>query len=211
MKNLLFLLLLLIFSCNEKKELIVQNKMPQRNIVHKVLDWQEGFELTHNIDKDSIWNKPVRFYLENKQCNQTAKDFYFGKYRPTDDPKTAELLSLVTTDNNDLRPFYRWILNKTIIIQDGALAEYTGVPARKYAEKFPKESFEYMDYDKSGEKYLDWKNAIVYSGFYDLDDYKNSKKIRDNLIKTMNSNCKDCEKKMIGRIEKFAKDCFQDQ
>lgn len=200
MKNLLFLLLLLIFSCNEKKESIAQNKIPQQKVVNKVVDWQEGFELTHNIDKDSIWNKPVRFYLENKQCNQTAKDFYFGKYRPTDDPKTAELLSLVTTDNNDLRPFYRWILNKTILIQDGALAEYTGVPARKYAEKFPKEFFEYMDYDKSGEKYLDWTNAILYSGFYDLDDYKNSKKIRDNLIKTMNSNCKDCEKKIIGRM-----------
>lgn len=211
MKNLLFLLVLLLFSCKEKKELIVQNKMPQQKVVNKVLDWQEGFELTHNIDRDSIWNKPVRFYLENKQCNQTAKDFYFGKYRPTDDPKSAELLSLVTTDNHDLRPFYRWILNKTILIQDGALAEYTGVPARKYAEKFPKEFFEYMDYDKSGEKYLDWKNAILYSGFYDLDDYKNSKKIRYNLIKTMNSNCIDCDKKMIWRIDKFAKDCFQDQ
>ena len=118
---------------------------------------------------------------------------------------------MVTTDNNDLRPFYRWISNKTILIQDGALAEYTGVPARKYAEKFPKEFFEYMDYDKSGEKYLDWTNAILYSGFYDLDDYKNSKKIRDNLIKTMNSNCINCDEKMIGRIEKFVKDCFQDQ
>ena len=210
MKNLLFLLLLLIISCKEKKQSIVQNKIPQQKVVNKVSDWQEGFELTHNVDKDSIWNEPVRFYLDNKLCNLIAKDFYYGKYRPTDDPKTAELLSLITTDNNDLRPFYRWILNKTILIQDGALAEYTGVPARKYAEKFPKEFFEYMDYDKSGEKYLDWTNAIQYSGFYDVDDFKNSKRIRDNLVKTMNSNCVNCDKKMIGRIEKFSKDCFQD-
>ena len=50
MKNLLFLLLLLLFSCKEKKELIDQNKILQQKVVNKVLDWQEGFELTHNID-----------------------------------------------------------------------------------------------------------------------------------------------------------------
>lgn len=152
MKNLF--LLLFVFSCQKNIETKIKVEKPIKNIFveNKIDDWQEGFELTHNIDKDSIWNKPVRFYLENKDCNQTAKDFYFGKYRPYDEPKTADLLSLVNTEDKYLRPFYRWILNKTILIQDGALGEYTGVPARRYAEIYPKEFFEYMDYDKSGEK-----------------------------------------------------------
>ena len=75
------------------------------------------------------------------------------------------MLSLVTTNDNNLRPFYRWCLNKTIQIEDGALAEYTGIPARQYAEKFPKEFFEYMDYDTTKEKYGDWVGSISYSGY----------------------------------------------
>lgn len=102
-------------------------------------DWQDGFGLTHNPDIDSIWNKPVSYYLSDKECSGLASDFYYGELRPSDNGTTSELLNLITTDNNKLRPFYRWCLNKPIQIQDGALGEYTGVPARQYAEKFPKE------------------------------------------------------------------------
>ncbi|WP_435522378.1 hypothetical protein [Chryseobacterium indoltheticum] len=118
---------------------------------------------------------------------------------------------MVTTDNDSLRPFYRWILNKTILIQDGALGDYTGLPARKYAEKYPKEFFEYMDFDKSGKKYSNWTNAIMYSGFYDSDDYKNAEKIQENLVQKMIINCKNCDAGMNKRITKFAKDCFSNE
>jgi len=202
---ILIIIGILFLSCNENP-----NKSKPEKTGKNQNNWQEGFGLTHNIDKDSIWNKPVRFYVENKNCNQTAKDFYFGKYRPIDEPKTAELLMLVTTENSELRPFYGWILNKTILIQDGALGEYTGVPARKYAEKYPKEFFEYMDYDKTGKKYSDWYNSILYSGFYDYDDWKDSKKVRTQLIKTMTQNCKECDDNYKNRIKKFADDCFPD-
>ena len=84
------------------------------------------------------------------------------------------------------------------------------MPARKYAEKFPNEFFEYMDFDTSGEKYIDWYNSILYSGFYKGDDYKKPKVIRQNLIKTMKSNCKNCNDSINIRIEKFALDCFPD-
>lgn len=173
-------------------------------------DWQRGFNLTHDIDKDSIWRKPVRYYIENKKCSQTAIDFYYGKYRPTDEPKTEALLGLVTTTDSELRPFYRWVLNNTIAIQDGALAEYTGTPARQYAEKFPDEFFDYTDLDESGDKYRDWCEAISYSGFYDTDDYKDPKAIRDKIQKTMLKNCRDCNKAMTVKITEFANDCFPD-
>lgn len=171
-------------------------------------NWQDGFGLTHDPDKDSIWSKPVKFYIDNPKCSPIAIDFYTGQFQPTDNNTTAALLKLATTDDNNLRPFYRWCLNKTIQIQDGALAEYTGVPARQYAEKFPVEFFEYMDIDTTKERYNDWTNAISYSGFYDVDDYKKPQDIRKRLTQMMKDNCKNCNEQLVKRIDKFAKDCF---
>jgi hypothetical protein len=216
MKSILLLISLLLFACENKPKTqeqktveIVQKEKP--NVIkNKAEDWQLDFGLTHNIDKDSIWNKPVRYYIENKKCSQTAIEFYYGKYRPTDEEKTKKLLSLVTTENSELRPFYRWILNKTIVIQDGALAEYTGEPARQYAEKFPNEFFEYMNFDKSGEKYSDWCNSITYSGFYDTDNFEKHTIIRKEMIKTMTENCRNCNREIKMKIKLFANDCFPD-
>ncbi|CAM4448042.1 hypothetical protein [Flavobacterium terrigena] len=223
-KLICFIFLIFVFSCknidqsNEdniiKTETIESKSVKiiepkKENIVYKPdIDWQENFGLTHDIDKDSIWKKPVRFYVDNPNCDKTAIGFYFGKFRPRDTPETSKVLQLAVSDDTNLRPFYRWILNKTIEIQDGALGEFTGVPARKYTEKFPNEFFEYMDIDPSGEKYSNWYNSILYSGSYEDDDIKKSEVIRQNLIKTMKSNCKNCNQKMNKRIEKFALDCF---
>lgn len=200
------LVLVLLISCKQEKSASIQKNKNETEI--KIENWQEGFGLTHSVDVDSIWGNPVKYYLTNKDCDSTAIKFYFGKYKPIDEPETARLLNLATTDNDSLRSFYRWILNKTLLIQDGALGEYTGVPARKYAEKFPEEFFEYMDFDKSGEKYSNWVNSINYSGFYDSDNYKNSKNIKKNIEQAMLSNCKHCDTKTKKKIEKFAKDCF---
>ena len=171
-------------------------------------DWQAGFGLTHEPEQDTIWNKPVKFYTDNKNCSPIAIDFYLGEFGPTDNNTTAALLSLVTTNDNSLRPFYRWCLNKTIQIQDGALAEYTGVPARQYAEKFPQEFFQYMETDSTDEKYDDWVSSISYSGFYDKDDYKKSADIRKHMSEAMKANCKNCNEQLKKRIDKFARDCF---
>lgn len=171
-------------------------------------NWQEGFGLTHDPARDSVWGRPVQFYIDHPRCSPVAKDFYAGAFRPVDNNTTAALLALATTDDSDLRPFYRWCLNKTIQIQDGALGEMTGVPARRYAEKFPEEFFEYMDYDTTGNTYLDWVNSILYSGFYDQDDYKKPQDIRKRLSRVMKANCGNCGEKLKKRIDKFAADCF---
>lgn len=137
MKRIVSLLFLMIlFSCKKQEAIVVKEN--KDTIEYESTDWQEGFGLTYSIDFDSVWGKPMRYYITNRNCDSVARDFYLGVYRPKDEPKTARLLSLITTDNDSLRPFYRWILNKTILIQDGALGEYTGLPARKYAEKYPK-------------------------------------------------------------------------
>jgi hypothetical protein len=171
-------------------------------------DWQKSFNLSHDPDKDTIWGKPVSYYLNDKECATIAYEFYYGYFRPSDDGATDELLKYAVTDNNKLRPFYRWCLNKTIQISDGALAEHVGVPARRYAEQFPKEFFEYMDCDTTNGKYKDWVSAISYSGFYDIDDYKKPQEIRNRLINEMKKNCINCSGQLSKRIDRFAKDCF---
>jgi hypothetical protein len=170
--------------------------------------WQENFELTHDPDKDSIWLKPVSYYLADEKCSGLALAFYYGRLEPLDDEVTDKLLELAITDNSKLRPFYRWCLDQTIMIQDGALAEHTGIPARKYAEKYPKEFFEYMDSDKSGLRYRSWVGSIEYSGFYDMDHFDKPDELQSSLIKVMKSNCRECDEKIISRINDFAKACF---
>ena len=170
--------------------------------------WQDDFGLTHDPHIDSVWGKPVYFYISNPKCSPLAIAFYEGSFRPGDNDSTTALLELIITDNNILRPFYRWCLNKTILIQDGALGEYTGAPARRYAEKFPEEFFNYMDIDPSGEKYLQWVNSILYSGFYKEDDYDKPLQIRQKMIAVINKNCKACSPTIKNRITKLAEDCF---
>ena len=217
MKTVKFIVLfILLTGCNDKQSNTAKEKLiitkdtiiKHDTIFYSNNDWQHGFGLTHDPEIDSIWGKPVNFYIHNSKCSPIAIDFYEGQFRPTDNHTTEALLSLVTTNDNQLRPFYRWCLNKTIQIQDGALAEDTGVPARQYAEKFPKEFFEYMDYNTTGEKYDDWVSTILYSGFYDKDDYKKPQDIRIHMTQSMKGNCKNCNEQLIRRIDKFAKDCF---
>ena len=171
-------------------------------------DCQQGFGLTHEAEKNSVWGKPVKFNIDNPRCSPTAIDFYQGQFRPTDNNTTAALLKLVTTDDNNLRPFYRWCLNKTIQIQDGALAEYTGAPARQYAEKFPKEFFQYIDSDKSLSMYKDWVSSISYSGFYANEDYKDATVVRQKMADKMKQNCKHCDIELQKRIDTLVADCF---
>lgn len=185
---------------------IVINK--DSNFLLEKLDWQNDFGLTHNIEIDTIWKKPVKYYFDNPKCSPIAKEFYIGKFRPTDNDSTSELLSLVTTRNNELRPFYRWCLNKTIQVQDGALAEYTGVPARQYIEKYPSEFFEYIDEDKTDKRYNDWTSSISYNGFYDEDDHRKTKEIKYRMTKNIKKNFKSLDLNFEKRISKLVDDCF---
>ena len=169
---------------------------------------QKEKPLTRNPKFDSIAGKPVNYYIKQKECSKLAIDYYYGKFIISDDDSTYKLLSLATTDNNNLRPFYRWILNEILAIADGGLSEMDGIPPRKYAEKFPKEFFEYIDMADSDGKYAYWLKAITNSGLYDGESYKEPEKSRNNLIRVMKQNCKDCDKETNDKIVKFANDLF---
>lgn len=213
----LILLTFILISCSKKTEsvtkdsegkiLVYPEKVTSDKQKNSNNNYQIGFNLTHNIEIDSVDGKPVKFYIENKKCDSLAKAFYYGKFRPTDDSLTTKLLELSYTNDKNLRPFYRWILDKTIEIADGALAELPGVPARKYAEKFPEELFNFLDSDSSKTRYSNWTDIISYSGFYETDDYEKPKLIRKKMEAEM---IKNSSTKLQNRITKFTSDCFPD-
>jgi hypothetical protein len=140
-------LFFLALACTENRWNSAEIISVDTLVVHDSVDygrignWPTGFELTHFADIDSVWEKPVRFYIDNRACDPIAIDFYFGTYTPSDNRPTEHLLNFAYTDNESLGPFYRWILHRTIISQDVKLAEQTGRPARLYVQKFPKEFF----------------------------------------------------------------------
>ena len=156
---------------------------------------------------DSIGNKPVSFYLDNAKVADISKAFYRAHFRPADNDSTIQLLSYVTINDSMLRPFYRWCLDFTIMISDGALAEYPGEPALAYATKFPEEFFSYMDSDKSGKRYKQWTEIIAYSG---LSDYnKKEVEIQNELVNNMKTNCYMCSGETKNRIAAFAQDIIK--
>jgi hypothetical protein len=131
LKNIISILTILFFvSCKNStvNNKITDNKPAKKDTVfiHDTIylnndrnaDWQNGFGLTHDPNKDSIWGRPVSYYLEDEECNPIAFEFYYGYIRPSDNGTTTELLKLACTDNRKLRPFYRWCLNKTILVSD---------------------------------------------------------------------------------------------
>lgn len=207
--------LFFVLSCHDRNP--VPSTVSQKDIVVKQdtayinqqdENWQSGFDLTHDTSIDSIWFRPVSYYFNMPGCSGLAKDFYYGRLRPSDDGTTEELLKLVTTGDDKLRPLYRWCLQKTIAIQDGALAEMTGVPARRYAEKFPKEFFGYMNADSSGCRLKDWAAAINYSGYFEGENAKDPLAVQSSFKAAMVRNCKDVDPSLLRQVQKFAALCF---
>jgi hypothetical protein len=209
-----FIFFILVVSCNMPGQNDRgQNKNRTDTIIkHDTVyldqryDWQQGFELTHDPEVDSVWFKPVKFYIDDPDCSGLAIDFYYGAFRPSDDRVTDELLKLTTTNNAKLRPFYRWCVTKTLQLADGGLAESIGEPAWHYIEKFPKEFFEYAAEDTSNARYNLWIDAINYS--CTEADSKKNEEMMNKAIKTMKKNCTGCSSDINKKIEQLAKDCF---
>jgi len=207
MKYFIVVISFLIAACNDNTQTNqkVSGDSSQISLIGTTKNiWVDKLNQKHYPLPDSIGSKPVSFYLDNPKVASIAKLFYQGQFRPMDNDSTTQLLSYVTTDDSTIRPFYRWCLDFTIEISDGALAEYPGEPALKYATKFPKEFFAYVDKDKSGQRYKQWTEIIAYSG---LDNYEEKRdKIQKQITTKMFDNCQSCNDSIRQRIDKFAKD-----
>lgn len=214
MRPLILISSLLIFACNDREKSAGQTSIDTTQVKLKVATvdtprpvgniWVDRLNNAKYSLPDTIGGKPVSFYLDNRKVASIAKSLYKGQFRPEDNDTTTQLLKLVVTDDSIIRPFYRWCLDFTIQISDGALGEYPGEPALKYATKFPKEFFTYMDKDTTGQRYKQWTEIIAYSG---LNDYtKKATEIQKEITSKMISNCKYCNSNLKERIMTFAKD-----
>jgi hypothetical protein len=207
MRHFIIAISFFIVACNDnsqlKQQVSIDSSQVNLNDTTKNV-WVGKLNQRRYPLPDSIGGKPVSFYLDNPKVASIAKLFYQSQFRPIDNDSTTQLLSYVTTDDSTIRPFYRWCLDFTIQISDGALAEYPGEPALKYATKFPKEFFVYMDKDKSGQRYKQWTEIIAYSG---LDNYEEKpEKIQKQITTKMFDKCQSCNDSIRKRIDKFAKD-----
>jgi hypothetical protein len=209
----LVIILLLFTACNDNKPVSQQPPGDSPTSIPKGTTadtpdskniWVDRLNGKKYLLPDSIAGQPVSFYLDNSKVAPITKAFYKGQFRPTDNDSTTQLLSYVTTDDSIIRPFYRWCLDFTISISDGALGEYPGSPALAYATKFPKEFFAYMDKDLSRQRYSQWTEIIAYSGINDYN--KKETEIEKDIIDKMNSNCADCGDDTRNHIKAFAND-----
>ncbi|MBK8088222.1 MAG: hypothetical protein IPK31_09880 [Chitinophagaceae bacterium] len=84
------------------------------------------------------------------------------------------------------------------------MGEYPGEPAIQYATKFPKEFFEFIDQDRTGERYKRWVEIIAYSGLINYnDDYE---KIKIDVTGKLDANCISCDNSFKKKNEKFVDD-----
>lgn len=105
-----------------------------------------------------------KFYLDNKQVSKTAKDFYNGKFKASDDTKTFSILDSLKTKNNLARPFYIYLVSTMLDKADGALSEELGNKCKEFIEQYPDRliDFLYSDSKLVDKKFTDnWANAIA--------------------------------------------------
>lgn len=166
--------------------------------------WIDGITGKKYILPDTINKKPISFYLNSPKIIPLAKSLYNNKFRPIDNIFTTQLLMLVTADDEEVRPFYRWCLDFIINISSGGLTGYPGKHALAYATKFPKEFLRYMDEVPYIKRYNKWADIIAYNG---LSDYnKKSTEIENGIINAMKKNCNQCSNEINKQIERFAKE-----
>jgi len=87
----------------------------------------------------------IKFYLDNQQVSKTAKDFYYGKFKATDNTKTFSIIDSLKTKNNLARPFYIFLVSKIINKADGALSELLGAGCKDFVELHPDFLIDFLD------------------------------------------------------------------
>lgn len=79
----------------------------------------------------------VKFYLNNRQVSKNAKDFYFEKFKASDDDNSFSIVDSLMTKNNKTRPFYIFLVSKMIEKADGVLSESLGHSCKNFIELHP--------------------------------------------------------------------------
>lgn len=97
---------------------------------------------------ESMNKKEQKAYLQNAKVNKLVLAYYNGKFIPSDDEKTEELLKILTQKNKDLLPLYFYVFNRICAESDGALAELMGTYCIKMIVAYPEYVIGYFSLER---------------------------------------------------------------
>lgn len=108
--------------------------------------------------------KGISIYLKNEQIPVVARQYYDGKFRASDDPKTFSIIDSIETHNTGTRPFYLLLVSRMMANADGALAEILGLSCHRFFELNPDAviDFLYSRHQLIADSYKDaWAKTIA--------------------------------------------------
>ena len=86
----------------------------------------------------------ISVYLNDKQISKSAKDFYKGKFKASDDSNTLSILDSFYTKNNHTRPFYFYLVSMMLKKTDGSLSEALSNSCEEYLERHPDNIIDFL-------------------------------------------------------------------
>jgi len=117
----------------------------------------------------------TQYYLYNNLISKNAKDFYRGKFSPSDNTRTISIMDSLNTKNNVTRPFYILLVSKMLKKSDGALSESLGVNCRAFLESHPDFLLDFLYSKKlvTNKYYFDkWAKQIAMEFSLDCEEKK---------------------------------------
>jgi len=180
--------------CNEIHEIIEALKIAatkvnielneKKTFINNIPDYNKPVENKGTINKwfdPTINGKPITYYLNHPEIDTYSKMFYQGQFRLSDCEITFSMLNKVLTDNDEIRPFYVYILNSTITISDGALSESLGSDCKNYLEKYPCEFLSIRKNPKYQENYESLLDYVAIEYFFEEEPTESINELYENI------------------------------
>ena len=163
-----------------------------------------GTSLVHSQTYDII---DIQFYLSHPKVSKTAKDFYYNKFKASDNDRTFSIFDSLNTKNNVTRPFYIFLCSRIMEKSDGALSEFAGLAAKAFVENHPRTFITFFKRPNNllaTEKYLKiW--AVQVAGEIAIECENKEKVCLVSTIKKMKLNSLGTERNINSKIDEFGK------
>lgn len=118
----------------------------------------------------NAWAQPLGkmdMYLASTSISTTAKDYYRGAFKASDDQRTFAIMDSLETKNNASRPFYLFLVSKMIDHSDGALGEALCGTCAAFLEEHPSNFIAYLNSLPAAARYKKMdKWALTAAGEY---------------------------------------------
>lgn len=89
--------------------------------------------------------KQTTYYMGLPNVSKAAKDIHSGVVRPTDDAVMASIADSMFTENEDTRPFYIFLVSKTLYnTQNKSLKLMLGAACRRCLQNYPNGALELL-------------------------------------------------------------------